>query len=68
MAALCVVAALLIMGFALKFSANQMVWGGVIVAVVVAIVAVAIVLNSSQREIKESLERTRKAKQSNPGE
>jgi hypothetical protein len=62
MAALCVVVALLIMGFVLEFSANQMVWGGVIVAVVVAIIAVAIILDSSRREIKESLERTRKAR------
>jgi hypothetical protein len=67
MTILCVVATLLIMGLALKASSTQMVWGGVIVAVVAGILAVAFVLYSARMEIKGSLERSQRVKRGDPG-
>jgi hypothetical protein len=65
-AALCVVATLLIMGLALKASSNQMVLGGVVVAVVVGILTLGFVLRSAQMEIKKSLERSQRVGRGNP--
>lgn len=66
-AGVCGFGSILIMSFA-NLAEGQANWIAAVVTTIVSAIGVAWALYSVRSEIKESLERTRKAKQANPGE